>query len=334
MDYVEGELCRRLFWIIFSGDKSAGILGKRAITLGRDCFDGDITARYTHALDSQDHISSFPSTLYDPIWTVMTGFNFCQDLWRSADMVLAKINLLRDNATNQSLPEGHINSSLSAQEYERLTELHLAFETSLDDLPEALYLYPTPYLSPASFHFGQETNVIPLHQVLGIQRVNLHLTFLCLRLVIAQAMAAFMDSSSQLWASSPMAAKYVFSINNQSPNADPCDQPVQSEESPDTFRNIVRRCKNGGESPHLLLQKIRIAKDMIYLIQTSTLENLRVNGESCVEKIRLVGVSMLALIDHYPSSPLAKPARQLRDLFPHILAHLDSKASESLLGVG
>jgi hypothetical protein len=70
---------------------------------------------------------------------------------------------------------------------------------------------------------------------------------------------------------------------------------------------------------------------MLYIVHSTTLENLRLNGESCVEKIRLVGAAMLELIDQHPDSPLANTARHYGDLYPYILAHLESKASESLV---
>jgi hypothetical protein len=69
---------------------------------------------------------------------------------------------------------------------------------------------------------------------------------------------------------------------------------------------------------------------MLHIVSSCELDYLRINGESCVAKIRLVGAIMLELIDNNLSSPLVATARKFRDSYPRILAYLDSRTSDSL----
>lgn len=85
-----------------------------------------------------------------------------------------------------------------------------------------------------------------------------------------------------------------------------------------------------GESPALLLQKINVAESMLHIVCSCELDDFRINGETCVAKIRLVGVIMLELIDNNPNSPLLATARKFRDSYLRILAHLDSRTSDFL----
>lgn len=78
MDYIESQLCRRLFWILFTADKSAAILNNHPIALGRDFFEGVITVQYSKDLGDQPLSPSQCSD--DAIPPIITGFNFNQNL--------------------------------------------------------------------------------------------------------------------------------------------------------------------------------------------------------------------------------------------------------------
>ncbi|OAL50404.1 hypothetical protein IQ07DRAFT_643676 [Pyrenochaeta sp. DS3sAY3a] len=84
-----------------------------------------------------------------------------------------------------------------------------------------------------------------------------------------------------------------------------------------------------GESKDMLvLRKTEIAREMVRLLQNLPLWALKMNGEPCAEKIRLVGVSLIAIIQD--GSPFEVRARRDFAVLLDILSQLDSKASDSL----
>ncbi|KFY90024.1 hypothetical protein V500_05331 [Pseudogymnoascus sp. VKM F-4518 (FW-2643)] len=309
MDKVESQLCRRLFWILFTGDKSAGILGKHHITLGRYLVESGITVQYSTSLDGEDSIVSQDST--EPLPLLITGFNLNQDLWRAAYLVLLEIDTLQDRYLRLEDGVNRASGMPSLSELSRLCDLYIAFETSLDNVPTCLRAHPTLSLSPASFSFGQGNDKPPFARAFALQRINLHVSYQCLRLVIVQATTDLVNAGITNWHT---ASSFY------SGHLDPAP----------AYRLPELRTHR-GESSMLLLKKVRIAEDMLHILHTSSLENLRLNGESCVEKIRLVGAAMLEVIDHHADSPVAEIAWRFKELFPHILAHLESKASDSLM---
>ncbi|KAF4279339.1 hypothetical protein KXX16_006636 [Aspergillus fumigatus] len=88
---------------------------------------------------------------------------------------------------------------------------------------------------------------------------------------------------------------------------------------------------SGIEHPDMpLLRKTEIARDMLRVIREAPFWSLQVNGEPCVEKIRLIGASLLEIIDQYEASPLSVRARNDLSILLDILTRLDSKASDTL----
>ncbi|KAH8691987.1 hypothetical protein BGW36DRAFT_419381 [Talaromyces proteolyticus] len=79
-----------------------------------------------------------------------------------------------------------------------------------------------------------------------------------------------------------------------------------------------------------LLRKTEIARDLLRVIREAPFWSLQVNGEPCVEKIRLIGASLLEIIDQHENSPLAGRARKDLSVLLDILTRLDSKASDTL----
>jgi len=314
MDKVESQLCRRLFWVLFTGDKSAGILGKHHITLGRYLLESGITVQYSESLEDEDPI--MPRDAAEPQPLLIAGFNLNQDLWRAAYLVLLEIDALQDRYLRLEEGENRVSGMPTPAELSRLCDLYTTFETSLSNVPTCLRVHPTLSLSPASFSFGQEHDR-PFARLFALQRINLQVSYQCLRLVIVQAMTSLVNSGITTWhIASPLWPS--FPALNLSPGSN--SSSIYSD-------SALAQCHG---SSTLLLQKVRIAEDMLYILHTSSLENLRLNGESCVEKIRLVGAAMLEIIDHHADSPVAKIALRFKELYPHILAHLESKASDSL----
>ncbi|KAK9343134.1 hypothetical protein V1522DRAFT_414078 [Lipomyces starkeyi] len=81
----------------------------------------------------------------------------------------------------------------------------------------------------------------------------------------------------------------------------------------------------------LLLRKTEIARDMLRVIKEAPFWSLQVNGEPCVEKIRLIGASLLAIIHRNETTPLSSRARGDFTVLLDILTRLDSKASDALM---
>lgn len=80
----------------------------------------------------------------------------------------------------------------------------------------------------------------------------------------------------------------------------------------------------------LLLRKTEIARDLLRIIREAPFWALQVNGEPNVEKIRLVGASLLAIIHQNETSALAARARKDFMVLLDVLTRLDSKASDAL----
>ncbi|CAK7225354.1 hypothetical protein SEUCBS140593_005876 [Sporothrix eucalyptigena] len=83
------------------------------------------------------------------------------------------------------------------------------------------------------------------------------------------------------------------------------------------------------------LRTTEIVRDMLRLLHDAPFWALQVNGEPLVEKVRLLGGSLLAIIHRHEesneaSSPLAARARADFSVLFNILSRLDSRASDAL----
>ncbi|KAK7423392.1 hypothetical protein QQZ08_009069 [Neonectria magnoliae] len=78
------------------------------------------------------------------------------------------------------------------------------------------------------------------------------------------------------------------------------------------------------------LRKTEIARDMLRVIHEAPFWSLQVNGEPYVEKIRLIGASLLEIIHRNGTSPIATRARSDFSVLLDLLTRLDSKASDAL----
>ncbi|RSM15168.1 hypothetical protein CDV31_005102 [Fusarium ambrosium] len=81
---------------------------------------------------------------------------------------------------------------------------------------------------------------------------------------------------------------------------------------------------------HADIRKTEIARDMLRVIQEAPFWSLQVNGEPYVEKIRLIGASLLEIMHRNGTSPIASRARSDFTVLLDLLTRLDSKASDAL----
>ncbi|QUC16569.1 uncharacterized protein UV8b_00810 [Ustilaginoidea virens] len=78
------------------------------------------------------------------------------------------------------------------------------------------------------------------------------------------------------------------------------------------------------------LRKTEIVRDMLRVMHEAPFWSLQVNGEPYVEKIRLIGATLLSIIHRNQASPLAARARGDFSVLLDVLTRLDSKASDAL----
>ncbi|KAJ6126768.1 hypothetical protein N7523_002380 [Penicillium sp. IBT 18751x] len=288
---LEAEFRRRAFWIVYIGDKSAAILNNRPITIHKFSFNSGITIGYPTGIEDE---------------TVLTPRSADADEMTTRKSFIAGFNanirlwesasdlLLEMRLIDQSkIVNGVARSAPTAEERYRLDHLFVLFATSLDNLPSLLQS------DKLVMNFGEESSRLSgLMRQCGIQAANLYVSLHCLKMVITQKLEEF----------------------NHYPST----------------RNDI-----------LLLRKTDIARDMLRVICDAPFWTLQVNGEPCVsllphppwgriliieqvEKIRLIGASLLEIIDQHESSPLSVRARNDLSVLLDILTRLDSKASDTL----
>ncbi|KAI5200189.1 hypothetical protein AUEXF2481DRAFT_167384 [Aureobasidium subglaciale EXF-2481] len=282
MSHLEGQMCRRAFWTLYTGDKSSAVLGGHPVCLKETIFRDVETVGYPVPLGDQDAIYITLDAGNIQELNILTGFNANQDLWRTAERLLDFDHSCLDTV---AIDQAQANRSQTL-----LDALLSDFYACLDNLPTCLSFYPDVSPIMGKFAFQAETDRLQIPEAMAIQRTNLQVSHLCLKLLVIR----------RLYEPRPTLG----------------------------FRHD-ERCK----TPSLhIADSLGIARDLLYVIHTSSIELIRLNGEACVEKIRLIGASVLELIANNPDIPTHSVLRQYQELFPHILALLDSKASEAADG--
>ncbi|KND90714.1 hypothetical protein TOPH_04647 [Tolypocladium ophioglossoides CBS 100239] len=295
---VEAELRRRAFWIVYMGDKSAAILNNRPITIHKFSFESGITTAYPTGLEAQPSStgSSAGATSRAPEAgrrSFIDGFNANLRLWQAAADLLLEIRMFQDQRSSEFPNTAQTDMLLTEDERQRLDTLYVNFITCLDDLPPYLQSYTFAAIASGGKQTTQSTQFT-------IQCANLQVSFHCLRMVITQK---FED------------------ISYFAPGAEQAD-----------------------------LRKTEIVRDMLRVMHEAPFWSLQVNGEpyvrtplsppipkqgtnsarrAKVEKIRLIGASLLAIIHRNQTSPLGARARSDFSVLLDILTRLDSKASDA-----
>lgn len=292
---VEAELRRRAFWIVYMGDKSAAILNNRPITMHKYSFETGVTTAYPTGMDNRSASIGTTTDVTTPTDThgrnFIAGFNANLKLWQAASDLLIQVRLFQDQKAIDYSAASPPTQGLTEPERQRLDSLFVQFITCMDDLP--------PYLQ--SYTFASVANggaPITEAKQFVIQCANLQVSFHCLRMVITQK---FED------------------IAFFAPGAEQAD-----------------------------LRKTEIVRDMLRVMHEAPFWSLQVNGEPYVciahfysyyrrvlifwqvEKIRLIGATLLSIIHRNQASPLAARARSDFSVLLDILTRLDSKASDAL----
>ncbi|XWW98399.1 hypothetical protein V2A60_006399 [Cordyceps javanica] len=268
---VEAEMRRRVFWIVYMGDKSAAILNNRPITMHKYSFERGVTVGYPTGIEEESQMPISPNSVHssEPASTkrqkLIIGFNANVRLWGAAADLLLALRVVEDQS------KGPAMDALSPQQREIIDPLYISFITSLDDLPS--------FLKSQSFAPTAKSETPQSNQFV-IQCANLQVSMHCLRMVVVQKF----EHLSYLTA--------------------------------------------GIEQTDL--QKTDIVRDALRVIHEVPFWALQLNGEPYVEKLRLIGASLMAIIHRNPNSPIASRARGDFDVLLDVLTRLDSKASDAL----
>ncbi|OAA79138.1 Transcription factor [Akanthomyces lecanii RCEF 1005] len=174
---IEAEMRRRVFWIVYMGDKSAAILNNRPITMHKYSFECGVTASYPSGIEEESQMPVSPTSVRssEPASTkrqkLILGFNANIRLWGAAADLLLALRVLEDQS------KGGLVNTLSLPQREIVDPLYISFITSLDELPSFLKSHP---FAPTA-----ESEVFQSNQFL-IQCANLQVSMHCLRMVVVQ----------------------------------------------------------------------------------------------------------------------------------------------------
>ncbi|KAL3459497.1 fungal-specific transcription factor domain-containing protein [Aspergillus heterothallicus] len=179
LDPWERELRCRLFWILYTADRSAACLMRR---LSSFCVNEAHDIQVPFPSETFDCLQNGESSLHpsEPSISPIVGFNLNSRLWREAGLLFRELQYLRYRCTVG-------NMKLEAQDYARIRQLHVAFETCLDSAPAAFQLPLVP--------LNGSPRVEPEPGMIAVQATNLHVSFQCLRMKCLYAMAELCHAS-------------------------------------------------------------------------------------------------------------------------------------------
>lgn len=177
---IEAEMRRRVFWIVYMGDKSAAILNNRPITMHKYSYDLGITAAYPSGIEKEPSPDSEIDGTDDNDKNLIVGFNANIKLWEAASDIMLLLRLSQDQhnsaRANVQLKED-AGAVLTQERKEAVDALYIRFLTCLDDLP--------PFLQSYAFASVTGKAATQSKQYLT-QCSNLQVSLHCLRMVITQ----------------------------------------------------------------------------------------------------------------------------------------------------
>ena len=170
---MEAQLRQNIFWHLYTGDKSAAQLNDRPFTLHEFNIRTKISLPHSPP-DGHSLLDIKTGHNADPFeGQLMTGFHKCQELWRLAFDLLLSLQVFQPSGLN---PQSRIPTT---EEKSEITELYLQYMGILDDLPAWLR---SPGISEIHMNEDQKYQ----NRCFWVQRVNLQVTYHCLRLIILQ----------------------------------------------------------------------------------------------------------------------------------------------------
>jgi hypothetical protein len=169
---VEALLRRNVFWQLYTGDKSSALLNGRSFTLHDFNHNSKTTLSHTSPEDTplmdptREHYTEFFESC------MRAGFNMCQRLWSLASDLLLNLKMFQPFSLRLLATQ-----NLTEQQRRALMDTYIEYTSLLDDMPEWLR-------DPEGTQLDETSRY---HQTsFAIQRVNLQVSFQCLRLIILQ----------------------------------------------------------------------------------------------------------------------------------------------------
>lgn len=290
---VEAELRRRAFWIVYMGDKSAAILNNRPITIHKFSFESGITTCYPTGIEDESSIG--PSPTSGPGGVSETG-------------------------GRRSFIEGfNANLRLWQTASDLLLEIRL-----LQDAKNAAAANAAAAITPGEQ--PPQAPPAPPQRLNGDDRQkldDLYVRFItCLDELPPYLQSYTFAAIASGGKETTQSNQFIIQCANLQVSLH-CLRMVITQKFEDLFYF-------GASMEQADLRRTEIARDMLRVIHEAPFWSLQVNGEPYVEKIRLIGASLLAIIHRNQESPLATRARADFTVLLDILTRLDSKASDAL----
>ena len=174
LDIIEAQLRRNIFWQLYTGDKSSAVLNNRPMNLHEFNLRDEITTLEapSHAYSLLDHSRPQTTDIYEA--EIMTSFHLCQRLWDQASKIILEFQLLEP-----FLLKAKSSPVINDNQRSALMDVFVKFVSFTDDLPLWFGSLVQPHLCE---------DAIKRYQQCGfwIQRINLHVTFQTLNLIVLQ----------------------------------------------------------------------------------------------------------------------------------------------------
>jgi len=176
LDPVEEHLLKNIFWQIHAVDRSASILISRPISLHRLCVGAKITTSYWRRPSSDAPLLDYSTTpnALDIESMVSQGFDLCQDLWTKASDIIIKFDTL--DVWNEGISDG---SALVGPQHTIVITDYLDFIGMIDHFRFDVKV-------PDTANTSDPATMARIQRAFDIQRVNLCVTYYCLKLVLLQ----------------------------------------------------------------------------------------------------------------------------------------------------
>jgi hypothetical protein len=181
LDSIEAQLRRNVCCLLYIADQSAAILNNRPLTLGELSLTPPNSPSHRTWDDTPLMDVNKPYNTRKFQHCIATGFRMCQEVWNSASNLLLELRLAQRRFAQ------HAEEELSDSQVSIIAKAYLEFMSVLDDAPS--------WFNNPDIGASQEPATLTDEGIryqsgcFWVQRVNIQVTFHCLRLIILQKSA-------------------------------------------------------------------------------------------------------------------------------------------------
>ncbi|SPO01985.1 related to C6 transcription factor [Cephalotrichum gorgonifer] len=289
---TEAELRRRAFWIVYMGDKSAAILNNRPITIHKFSFESGITTSYPTGIEDESTLGPSPGNT--DLTTETTRRSFIDGFNANLRLWQAASDLLVEIRVLQDQNKDQAGSEVQVRAG---TEQAMITTDTRGRRPllDALYIRFITCLDDLPPYLQSYT------------------------------FAAIANGGTETTRSK----QFIIQCANLQVSLH-CLRMVIAQKFEEAAHGGLGLGLGLGAEQQADVRTTEIARDMLRVMHEAPFWSLQVNGEPYVEKIRLMGASLLAIIHRNRGSPLAVRAQGDFTVLLDILTRLDSKASDAL----